>query len=495
MTFYFEIPDGPQNGQERGKPARGYLMAKKVARKEVRMRKSLEELLKEKIIILDGATGTNLQKRGMPGGVCPEQWIIEHPQVLIGLQREYAAAGCDIVYAPTFSGNAIKLKEYGLEDKVDEINRRLVEISREAVGGDILVAGDMTMTGQQLAPMGTLTFEALLGCYEQQARALAAAGVDVFIVETMMSLQETRAAVMAIRRVCDIPVMVTMTFNADGHTLYGTDGVTALIVLQSLGVAAFGMNCSCGPEHMGPMLEAMKPYAEVPLIVKANAGLPEYVDGKTVFSMEPEIFAAENVKLVEKGAALVGGCCGTTPEHIRALSRAVGRLAPRAGAGQKASVQETSGRKCKAVLDGGPLILTTERRTWFFDDDIKKLNVCSVNVKNDEELCRDLAEGCFDVLYDRMEDIAGEAPDLITVCVDGEGIDGRRVMAGIFQEMDLSIAPVAIASENMETLEWGLRHYPGRALVAVPLSGGGKENAWKLAKWYGAAAVPINELL
>lgn len=494
MTFYFEIPDGQRAGQERGNPARGYLMAKGLARKEVRMRKSLGELLKEKIIILDGATGTNLQKRGMPGGVCPEQWIIEHPQVLMGLQREYADAGCDIVYAPTFSGNAIKLKEYGLEDKVDEINRRLVEISREAVGGDILVAGDMTMTGQQLAPMGALTFEELLGCYEQQARALAAAGVDVFIVETMMSLQETRAAVMAIRRVCDIPVMVTMTFNADGHTLYGTDGVTALIVLQSLGVAAFGMNCSCGPEHMGPMLEAMKPYAKVPLIVKANAGLPEYVDGKTVFSMEPEAFASENVKLVEKGAALVGGCCGTTPEHIQALSQAVGRLAP-IGAAQKEAVQEMPGKKCLAVLDGMPLILTSERRTWFLDGDFKELKICPVNVKNDEELFQDLADGCFDVLYDRMEDIADEAPDLIVVCVDGEGIDGKRAMAGIFQEMDLSIAPMAIASENMETLEWGLRHYPGRALVGVPLSGGGKENARELAKWYGAAAAPMDELL
>lgn len=430
------------------------------------MGKTLDELLKEKIIILDGATGTNLQKRGMPGGVCPEQWIIEHPQVLMELQREYVSAGSDLVYAPTFSGNAIKLKEYGLEAQVEQINRRLVEISRAAVGEDVLVAGDMTMTGQQLAPMGPLTFEELLKCYEEQARALAGAGVDVFIVETMMSLQETRAAVLAIRNVCELPVMVTMTFDAGGRTLYGTDGVTALMVLQSLGVAAFGMNCSSGPEHMGPMLDAMAPLARVPLIVKANAGLPSYVDGATVFSMTPEAFAKENVKLIQKGAALVGGCCGTTPEHIRALAEAAAAMPGRA----------VSGMDPVAAL-------TTERRTWFFDQGFENLCVSYLDARKDPELSEDLADGAFDTLYDRMEDIADAERELILVCVDGEGIDGKWAMAHIFQEMDLSIAPVAIASEHMETLEWGLMHYPGRALVA------GTPDQQALAERYGAAFV------
>lgn len=442
------------------------------------MRKTLDELLEEKIIILDGATGTNLQKRGMPGGVCPEQWIIEHPQVLMELQREYVSAGSDLVYAPTFSGNAIKLKEYGLEAQVEQINRRLVEISRAAVGEDVLVAGDMTMTGQQLAPMGPLTFEELLKCYEEQARALAGAGVDVFIVETMMSLQETRAAVLAIRNVCELPVMVTMTFDAGGHTLYGTDGVTALLVLQSLGVAAFGMNCSSGPEHMGPMLDAMAPLARVSLIVKANAGLPSYVDGATVFSMTPKAFAVENVKLIQKGAALVGGCCGTTPEHIRALAEAAAAMPGRAA---EAAVRTGSG--AASVCESGSAALTTERRTWFFNQGFENLRVSYLDARKDPELSEDLADGAFDTLYDRMEDIADEEPELILVCVDGEGIDGKWAMAHIFQEMDLSIAPVAIASEHMETLEWGLMHYPGRALVA------GTPDQQALAERYGAAFV------
>ena len=260
--------------------------------------------------------------------------------------------------------------------------------------------------------------------------------------------------------------MVTMTFDAGGRTLYGTDGVTALMVLQSLGVAAFGMNCSSGPEHMGPMLDAMAPLARVPLIVKANAGLPSYVDGATVFSMTPEAFAKENVKLIQKGAALVGGCCGTTPEHIRALAEAAAAMPGRA----------VSGMDPVAAL-------TTERRTWFFDQGFENLCVSYLDARKDPELSEDLADGAFDTLYDRMEDIADAEPELILVCVDGEGIDGKWAMAHIFQEMDLSIAPVAIASEHMETLEWGLMHYPGRALVA------GTPDQQALAERYGAAFV------
>lgn len=415
------------------------------------MKKTFEQLIKEKIVILDGATGTNLQKRGMPAGVCPEQWIIEHPEVLAQLQKEYAAAGSDIVYAPTFSGNSIKLAEYGLEDQVEEMNCRLVQISREAVGEDVLIAGDMTMTGQQLAPMGTLTFTQLQTCYEQQAKALANAGVDLFVVETMMSLQETRAAVLAIKNVCDIPIMVTMTFDETGHTLYGTDDITALIVLQSLGIVAFGMNCSCGPERMAPMIESMKRYAQIPLIAKANAGLPQYVDGTTVFSMDPESFARENATLLRLGASIVGGCCGTTPEHIRALAL------------------EAQGLKPQVPEDGNGLsdtLLTTERKFWSLDRNFA--NICfntTLNVQNDSEFCQDLADGCWDTLYDLMEDIAEEEPDVIVLYIDDIHIEGCEVMSHIFDEMDLNIAPVAIASSNMTTIESGLKHYPGRLLV------------------------------
>ena len=170
-------------------------------------------------VILDGATGTNLMEAGMPIGVCPESWVLENPQVLLDLQRRYVEAGSHIVYASTFTGNRIKLEEYGLQERLEEINTQLVALSRQAVGDQALVAGDMTMTGQQLFPMGELLFEELVDVYKEQASVLAKAGVDLFVVETMMSLQECRAAVIAIREVCDLPIMVTLTYNEDGRYL------------------------------------------------------------------------------------------------------------------------------------------------------------------------------------------------------------------------------------------------------------------------------------
>ena len=225
-------------------------------------------------VILDGATGTNLMEAGMPIGVCPESWVLENPQVLLDLQRRYVEAGSHIVYASTFTGNRIKLEEYGLQERLEEINTQLVALSRQAVGDQALVAGDMTMTGQQLFPMGELLFEELVDVYKEQASVLAKAGVDLFVVETMMSLQECRAAVIAIREVCDLPIMVTLTYNEDGRTLFGTPPETAVVVLQSLGVDAIGVNCSTGPMEMVPLVEKMAEYATIPLIAKPNAGLP-----------------------------------------------------------------------------------------------------------------------------------------------------------------------------------------------------------------------------
>lgn len=182
-------------------------------------REEFRKYIRENIVILDGATGTNLMAAGMPVGVCPEEWVMEHPQVILDLQKAYVDNGTNIVYAPTFTGNRIKLLEYGLQEKINEINTTLVGLSKQAVGDRALVAADMTMTGRQLFPLGDLMFEELLEVYKEQARILDAAGADVFVVETMMSLQECRAAVLAIKEVSNLPIMVTLTYNEDGRTL------------------------------------------------------------------------------------------------------------------------------------------------------------------------------------------------------------------------------------------------------------------------------------
>ena len=265
-------------------------------------REDFRNLFRNGPVLLDGATGTNLQRAGMPVGVCPEQWILEHPDIMIDLQRRYVEAGTDILLAPTFTANRIKLEEYGLGDKLVSMNTSLVELTRRAAQNGALVAGDLTMTGRQLYPLGEMMFEELVEIYREQARVIVNAGADLFIVETMMSLQECRAAVLAIREICDLPVMVSLTYNEDGRTLYGTPPEVAVVVLQSLGVDAVGMNCSTGPEAMLAPVARMAQYAQIPILAKPNAGMPELWDGVTVYKTAPKEFAAVGKKLVDAGA-------------------------------------------------------------------------------------------------------------------------------------------------------------------------------------------------
>ncbi len=290
--------------------------------------KELYQIIQEKIIILDGATGTELQKKGMPKGVCPEKWVVENPSVLIQVQKEYKNAGSNIVYACTFGANRLKLEEFGLENEVYSLNKRLVEISREAVGNDVLIAGDLSPTGKFVEPFGDLPFEEAVNIYKEQVKALLAGGVDLFVIETMIDIQETRACLLAIKEECDLPIMVSMTFGEDGYTLTGTDPVTALITLQSLGATVVGCNCSTGPDKMIEVIKKMKPYAKVPLLAKPNAGLPKLIDGKTVFDMKAEEFSSFTQEFVNAGVNLLGGCCGTSPEYISLVSKKAKGLKP-----------------------------------------------------------------------------------------------------------------------------------------------------------------------
>ena len=263
-------------------------------------RDEFRALTSEGLILLDGATGTNLQKKGLTSGVCPDLWIMEHPDVICELQRGYLEAGSRILYSPTFSCNKIKLEEYGLYDRLFEMNKALVGLSKKTIAEFMAdnhdktrcyVAGDISMTGVQIEPVGPMKFEELVGIYKEQISALAEGGADLIVVETMMSLQETRAAVIACKEVCELPIMATLTFEADGRTLYGTDPVTALITLQALGADAFGANCSTGPDKMIPIIEKLHEVSRIPIICKPNAGLPSLDEaGRTVYDLDPAGF-------------------------------------------------------------------------------------------------------------------------------------------------------------------------------------------------------------
>ena len=413
-------------------------------------RKQFREMIESRVVVLDGATGTNLQKAGMPTGVCPEQWILEHPQALIDLQRTYVEAGTDIVYAPTFTASRIKLEEYGLADRLEEMNRALVALSREAVAGSgALVAGDLTMTGKQLAPIGDLPFETLVEVYKEQARVLADAGVDLFVVETMMSLQETRAALIAIREVCDLPVMASLTYESDGRTLYGTDAKTAMVVLQSLGADAVGLNCSTGPMEMVSAVEQMREVANIPVLAKPNAGLPQLEDGVTVYRMTPEEFATAGTALVEAGASIVGGCCGTTPAHIKALADAV------------------KGMPAPEIPTEKKRLLATERSVLEIDLDGSFLVVGErINPTGKKALQAELREGSLDLVCRMAAEQEENGAAILDVNMGMNGIDEKEMMLAAIEELTTaSSLPLCLDSSNVEVLEAALRIYPGRALV------------------------------
>ena len=277
-------------------------------------------LAEEGVVLLDGATGSNLRRAGLPVGVSPELWILEHPQVLLELQRAYVDAGSQIIYAPTFGGNRISLMNYGLEEQTVRLNTALVRLSREAAGGRALVAGDLTTTGKALEPVGEMTYGQLYSIYQEQISALAEAGVDLLAVETMMGVEETAAALDAAQSVCGLAVLCSLSVEADGSALFDGNAAEAVATLQEMGAAAVGVNCSVGPDQLEAVVAGMKAVAQVPVIVKPNAGMPVMTEtGEAVYSMGPEDFARHMRTLVLAGAGAVGGCCGTTPEYIRQM--------------------------------------------------------------------------------------------------------------------------------------------------------------------------------
>lgn len=434
-------------------------------------KKEFREYLSKGAIVLDGATGTNLMAAGMPIGVCPEAWVMEHQDVLYDLQSAYVKAGTNIVYAPTFTGNRIKLEEYGLEDRIEEINTELVRLSKRAVDGKALVAGDMTMTGKQLFPLGDLMFEELVDVYKEQASILDHAGADLFVVETMMSLQECRAAVIAIKEVSDLPIMVTLSYNEDGRTLFGTPPETAVVVLQSLGVDAIGINCSTGPMEMVELVEKMAQYSTVPILAKPNAGLPELEDDKTVYKMTPQEFADAAVALVNAGASIVGGCCGTTPEHIKALSDAVRELPIRKPLERHRRILASERKNVEIDLDGG-FIVVGER----------------INPTGKKKLQAELKEGKLDLVRQMAMEQEENGAKIIDINMGMNGIDEKEMMKSVIYEVSSTVdCPLCIDSSHVDVIEEALKIYPGRALInSISLESEKIEKLLPVAAKYGA---------
>ncbi|WP_457943126.1 homocysteine S-methyltransferase family protein [Caproiciproducens sp. LBM24188] len=378
-------------------------------------------------LLLDGATGTNLTQAGMPSGVCVEHWILEHPEPLLKLQRDYVAAGVRALYAPTFGANRAALANYGLSEKTVEFNRQLVALTQSvAKPHGVLVGGDLSPTGLFVPPYGESDFDDIYDIYREQIRALEEASVDFLVIETQTSLADARAAVLA-ARTTNLPVFVTITVDSSGHTLTGGSLLPFLITMQSMGVDAVGLNCSFGPAAMAELTQNAAVHASVPIIAKPNAGVPMWDSGKSEGYLAPDAFAAEMRKLLEAGASIVGGCCGTTPEHLKALAEVL---------------KDFPAPSIPAEPDN--FAAAIEREAFFLGDDI----VYSEPME------------CSSSLGEELIDLDDEQVNAALVVVNS--MDDAMILS---RNSSMTKLPIAVHCDHLPVLDAALRYFQGRLIV------------------------------
>ena len=413
-------------------------------------RKIFQELLTKKVAVFDGATGTELAKLGMPPGVSPELFAYEHPELIAELHGAYHAAGSDLVCIPSFGGNSLKLAEFGLAERMREINRGLAANAVRAAAGRYLVFGDLSPLPEFIKPWGRLEFEEAVSIYAEQIAALADGGADGIVIETMFDLQQSRAALLAVRETApQLPVIVTMTFDKHQRTLSGNDPRAALVTLQALGADAFGCNCSTGPEQMLEIIRLIKPYADIPLVAKPNAGMPRLIGDKTVFEMESEEFGSYAHAMRDAGVNIAGGCCGTTPRHIAALAGALAELEPIPAAAEKRGFAASGSRFVQPGAPGA-LRLIGER----------------INPTGKKKLQAELREEKFDIVRDFARQQTAAGAQLLDINMGLGGGDEKSLMLRAVDEViQASPLPLVIDSTSAEVMESALRRYPGRALV------------------------------
>lgn len=445
-------------------------------------RRQFCEQVTSRPLFLDGATGTELIKRGLPAGAPPEKWVMENPDVIQALHREYFDAGSDIVLACTFGANRIKMADHGLQSEIASMNAKLVAISRKITPEGKFLFGDMSPTGKLIEPTGDFSFEEAVAVYRQQAEVLLEAGVDGFMIETMLDIQETRAALLAVRELSsDIPVMCGLTYDKTGRTIGGSTPSIAIASLQSMGADAVGCNCSTGPEEMLVFLEQMLPQARVPVFIKPNAGMPKLENGVNRYDQSPDIFSQAVRRGIDLGARIVGGCCGTTPDHIRATKH----LLDASPAGQVKSAPKrlavTSPRQLVdfSPVDGmdAPLRVIGER----------------INPTGKKAFQAELLAGDLTRVSSFAEEQANAGADLLDVNLGLGGIDEAAMLRrAILMLSPLSPLPLVIDTVNPEAMEAALRIYPGRALVnSVSGEQVRLEKTLPLAAKYGAAIIVL----
>jgi 5-methyltetrahydrofolate--homocysteine methyltransferase len=283
------------------------------------------------VLLADGATGTNYQEMGLEPGVAPEEWVFDAPEQVAELHRRFADAGSDVVLTCSFGASPVRLEDGPLAGRARDLNARAASIAREAVGEDVLVAGSIGPTGQLAEPFGPLTRETAVAAFSEQARALADGGVDLLVLETFFALDEALWAIEAIGGASpQLPVVVAFSFDQGTRTMMGLSPAQVVAAVEPLGVAALGANCGRSLDDTEALVaEFVAAEISVPLWVKPNAGVPQVVQGEVRYPEDPESFARRVSRFAEQGARVLGGCCGSTPEHVGALASALGRVPAR----------------------------------------------------------------------------------------------------------------------------------------------------------------------
>ena len=425
---------------------------------------------RDRIVILDGAMGTELQKWGLPAGADPVLWSLDHPDVLAAIHREYIEAGSQIIYANTFGANARKLARSGRS--VDQVVAGAVAIARQAaVGTGVKVALDIGPLGELLEPLGTLTFEAAYEQFREIALAGERAGADLAVIETMTDLYEAKAALLAVKENTSLPAFVTMSFDGGGRTFTGCTVQSMARTLEGLGADAIGLNCSLGPDQLAPLLAELCRNTRLPVIAKPNAGLPDPADGH--YDMGPEDFAAAMLPCLEAGAAILGGCCGTSPEYIRKLREAVTGLEPVQRVYEPVSFVCTP--VCPCRIDGVRII--GER----------------VNPTGKKRFQQALLENDLDYILDVAVQQEDAGADILDVNVGYPGVDERTMLPRVVKHLQSAVSlPLQLDSSDSAALEAGLRVYNGKPAVnSVNGEPEVLERVLPIVKKYGAAVVGL----
>ncbi|MBR2518288.1 MAG: homocysteine S-methyltransferase family protein [Selenomonadaceae bacterium] len=431
------------------------------------------------IEIFDGAMGTMLQAGGLKAGACPELMNVDAPEVVKKIHRAYIDAGSTIITTNTFGASSLKLAHYGIADRVRELNFAAVKIAKEVAGSRAKVAGDIGPSGKFIEPLGDLSFDDAYKIFYEQATALAEAGADFLIIETCIDIQEMRATLLAAHDACNLPVICQLSYSEDGRTVTGTDPQSAAVILDAMGASIIGVNCSLGPAQLVPVVKILAENCRVPVSVQPNAGMPYLEDGKTKFPMDAKTFGGWGKALVDAGATYLGGCCGTTPDHIRELANAVKNLSP---------VEKTFKR---------PLMLASRSKTVVVDKNSTTLIGERINPTGRKKLAAEIREGSLlGVKRDAINQVKAGA-QILDVNMGVGGINQPEMMSKAVREIaQITDAPLSIDTSDAEALEAGLKNFPGRALInSVSFEPERIEKFLPLAKRYGAAilVLPITE--